>query len=210
MALMTASALRDAIPELTGTAEDTRLETLIARIDATFATYCGYPAASATASPTLESASYTLYLTGNGGRELRLPIRPVTAITSIEEDEDLTFDGSSYLVASSDYTLVYDPARGQFVRLKYTATHSAWGTTPLAIKAVVTAGYSTVPGNILEAARMAARDWWQRRSRSGLTSRSGGQGGSQSFRDEIIFTPEIEIMLAQFCLPQTVLGGGLG
>lgn len=208
MALMTAAQLREVIPELTGTAEDTKLDTLIARVGSAFARYCGYPPATATASPTLESATYTFYLTGDGGRALRMPLRPVTAITSIEDDLDLDFDGSTYLVASSDYAIRWDPARGQVVMLTSTATHGTWSTAPGAIKVVCTAGFATVPGDILEAVRIAARQWWDRRSTRGRTSMSTQQGTSQQLADEDILTDEVKAILAPFRLPSIAIGGG--
>lgn len=210
MALMTAAQLREVIPELTGTAEDADLTTLIARVDAAFARYCGYPPATATASPTLESAAYTFYLTGMGGRDLVLPIRPVATLTSIEDDTERDFDGSSYLVASSDYNLRWDPNRGHVVVLKSTATHGYWSTSPGAIKVVATCGYSTAPGDVLEAARIAARQWWDRRKSRGRVSMSTPQGGSQQLADENILTDEVKLLLGSFRLPSTAIGGGFG
>ncbi|WP_230685362.1 hypothetical protein, partial [Streptococcus pneumoniae] len=86
----------------------------------------GYPPASASATPTMESTSYTLYLTGTGGRDLYLPIRPTTAVASVYDDPDLDFTSSTYLVSSSDYAIVWDPRRGSVLRLTSTATWGVW------------------------------------------------------------------------------------
>lgn len=211
MALMTAAELRAAIPELgSNTDHDTELDRIIARMGGAFARYCGYPPATATASSTMESTTYTLYLTGSGGRDLVLPIRPVTAITSIEDDVERDFNGSTYLVASAGYSLRWDPSRGSVVVLTSTSAHGVWSTVRGAIKVVCTAGWTTAPYDVLEAARIAARQWWGRRSRDGMMSRSAGQGGSTTYRDEDWLTEEVTAMLGQYRLPGTVIGGGCG
>lgn len=204
---MTAAQLREVIPELTGTTEDTTLATLIARVDAAFARYCGYPPATAIATPTLESASYVLYLTGAGTRFLTLPIRPVTAVASVYDDLDLDFNDAADLVASADYALRWDPARGQQLVLTSTSAHGSWSTAAGAIKLTCTAGFTTVPSDILEAVRLAARQWWDRRKRRGKTSVSDN-GGSIQYADEDILTDEVKALLGSFRLPSTAIGGG--
>lgn len=213
MALMTASALRDAIPELTGTTEDTKLETLIARIDAAFARYCGIPPATAIASPTLESASYTLYLTGSGGRSLDLPLRPVTAIGSIYDDPTEDFTDSTYLVASGDYAIRYDRIRGQYVQLTSTATHGAWSTGARWIRVACTAGYSSgaAPTDLLEAVRIAGRIWWRARKNAGMNTSGGNASASYvEIEDRRFLNDEIKQILGPFRLPSAMIGGSLG
>lgn len=209
MAIMTAASLREAMPELTGTAEDTKLETLISRADAWAARWCGIPPASATAAPTLESTTYTLYLTGSGGRELYLPLRNFTSITSIYDDPTLDFTSSTYLVSSGDYALRYDPLRGQFVMLTSTATHGAWSETPRAIRVVGAAGYATVPGHVQEAIRKGLRNMWEERKRAGKLSISNQGSTSYMEGDERHFLcPETRELLAMERLPHAVVGGG--
>lgn len=211
MALMTASALRDAIPELTGTAEDTKLDTLIARADGACARFLGIPPASATGTPTMESTSYTFYLTGNGGRELWLPLRTFTAITSIYDDPNRDYTDSTYLVSSADYALRWDPQRGQHVYLLSTATHGAWSDTDRAIRVVGTAGYSSgaAPGHILEAVRIGLRNWWEERKRAGKLSTSGQASVSyMEGEDRWFLCPEVKAILGPERLPAAMVGGG--
>lgn len=213
MALMTAATLRDAIPELSGTSEDTKLDTLIARCDALFARYCGIPAATATGAPTLESASYTLYLTGSGGRVLRLPLRAVTAIASIYDDPTLDFTDATYLVSSGDYALRYDPHRGQYVQLLSTATHGAWSDGAGQIRISLTSGYSSgaAPGDILEAVRIGVRNWWTARKNHGRTTSGGDQSATYTEpEDRHLLNDEVKTILGPYRLPEALFGGGIG
>lgn len=86
MALITAAEARGYIPDMTGTAEDTALDTIIARVGEQFAHLCGFPPASAGGSPTMESAAYTRYYDPRRAITddvVRLGIWPVTALSSI-------------------------------------------------------------------------------------------------------------------------------
>ncbi len=165
MALLTASEAKEAITGLTGTAEDALLDKLIAAVGVAIAIYCGYPRASATADATVESTSYTLYSGGNNGRikvnggKLLLPVRPVTAVTNVYDDVNQSY---ATAVTSTDYTT--DAVDG-VIRLLPNSTQGAWSTSEYAIKAVVTAGYSTLPTDIKLAARLCVRHWWELRSR---------------------------------------------
>lgn len=213
MALMTAESLRGAIAELTGTTEDTKLEALIARCDSAFARYCGIPAASATAAPTLESASYTVYLTGNGGRSLWLPLRAVSAVSSVYDDPTEDFSDSTYLVASGDYALRYDPERGQFLHLLSTATHGAWSTGERQIRVVLTSGYGSgaAPADILEAVRIGVRSWWDARKNRGKSGAGGDSGASYTDpEDRYLLNDEVRQLLGPFRLPSAMIGGGWG
>jgi len=213
VALFTAAELRDAIPELTGTAEDTKLDALIARVDAAFARYCGIPAASATASPTLLSTSYILYLTGRGGRDLVLPLRAVTAVASVYDDPTRDFSSSSYLVSSADYALRYDPQRGQYLYLLSTAAHGAWSEGEGYLRVSCTSGYGAgaAPADILEAARIGVRAWWDARKNRGKSS-SGGQPSAQYTdpEDRYLLNDEVKQLLGPFRLPGAMFGGVLG
>ena len=203
MALLTAAEARVYIPSLSGTGTDTLLDTLISRAGAVLARYCGYPPASATASPTLESTSYTLDYTGDGGRDLDLGLYPVTAIASAYDDPDLDFTDTAALVDSGDYGI----QRGRVLRLKSTATHGAWSTTPEAIRVAFTAGYSTIPADLKDIAGRAVRaayDWLQT---AGKTSVSQG-GGSVQYPDEAFLAPYVVEALAPHRMPRAIIGGG--
>lgn len=159
MALITAAEARQEIPELTGTSEDTLLESLILQAGGMIARFCSYPPASAGAEPTMESASYTRYYDGPGGRILTLDVRPVTAVASIYDDIDLTW-GADTLIASSNYAIL-DGTTG---RVLLTATSGeSFSGAEMAIKATFTAGYTTVPDSLKRAARELVKSLWTNR-----------------------------------------------
>ena len=66
MALATAAQMREYLRVLTGTAEDSLIDSLIARFDGLASGWCGYPTEGA--APTFESATYTHYFDGDGAR----------------------------------------------------------------------------------------------------------------------------------------------
>ena len=186
MAILTAAEVREFIPALTGTTDDTLLNKLIASVGTAIAVYLGYPRVSASSDPTIESATYTLYSGGYGGRvvvdgdRLIFPVRPISSITSITDDPDQGY-GTSYLVASGDYT--YNAIDG-VVRALPTSTHGAWSPAPYAIKAVVVAGWlaAGLPTDILMAARLTVRHWYELRSR-GPSTQISAEGVSVSPQD---------------------------
>lgn len=201
MALISATEARGHIPQLTGTAEDALLELWIARVGAVFAAWCGYPPASAGAAPSMESASYTRYLDGPGGRDLVLDVWPVTAVASIYDDANWTWAAAD-LVASADYAIL-DGSTG-LVLLTETATHGEWSLSRRAIKATFTAGYSTVPAALKMAAILAVRNAWNLRSEQGRSNVSGN-GVSLGLRDEEILSPAVRQALWPFRLPRALL-----
>lgn len=183
MALITAAEARLFVPSLTGTAEDTNLDALILRADQVLAAWCGYRRADG-GDFTLESATYTAFLPGPGGRRLRLPVYPIVTLTSIEDDTDEVFDGTTNLVASTDY--VSRDAEG-IVLLKTSAVHGAWSTSRQeVIKAVFDAGWSTVPNAIKLATAMLVSHWHGLRHTAGLQSASNELGGTNAWRTEQI------------------------
>ena len=202
MALITAAQARLVLTALTGTVEDTNLDTLIAAIGAAFARWCGYPPSSAGGNPTLESATYTRYLTGRGGRDLALDVWPVTSITSIQDDSTLDFDGSTYLVGATDYA-IQDGEHG-VVRLTSAAAHGSWSTGKGQIKAVFVAGFATVPNDLAFAARLAVKNIYELRNRQGKSSSSMGET-SESFRDEELLPTSVRALLGGYRLPRRFL-----
>ena len=202
MALITAAEARELNPSLTGTGDDTLIGTLITAVGRAFARHCGYPAASVGGNATMESATYTRYYDGPGGRELTLDVWPVTAITSIEDDVTRDFDGSTYLVTSTDYA-IREGARG-LVLLKATATHGAWGTGSGVIKAVYTAGYSTVPDDLKQLAKQAVKHWYDLRTSQGKASTSQGST-TISLRDEDLLPALVQQGLSRYRLPRAWL-----
>lgn len=82
----------------------------------------------------VESATYTHLLPVNADRTIRLPQRPVTAVTSV------TIDGDT-LVADSDWD--WDGITDLVVLDGYSPDRQEWQAT-----VVYTAGYATVPADI--------------------------------------------------------------
>lgn len=170
MALITTTEAKVYLPNITGSTEDTTLSTLISRAGAMLAAACGYPAASVGGTPSMESTSYTLRLDGPGGTRLRLPVGPVTAVSSVYDDPDLVF-GASTLLASTDYEL--DSVVGA-LRLLPAGVHGTWSTGEGVIKVTLTAGYVTVPEDLKHAAGLMVRHLFRGRREAGVESVSAG------------------------------------
>lgn len=203
MSLITVAEAKGLLPGLDpgGSGDDSLLTAMISALGAAFARYCGYPATTAGASPTMEQATYTRYQDGPGGRDLVLEVWPVGTITSIEDDPTEDFDGSTYLVANADYTL-RSPNRG-LVKLKSTATHGAWSEGKGSIKAVYQGGFATITEEIKHLAKMGVKNWHQLRANQGKASVSGD--GGESFRDEEFLPLLVRRGLAPFRLPRVLL-----
>ena len=214
MALITAPQAREKIPSLSGTGEDTLLDTMIAAAGVAFARYCGYPAASVGGNPSMEAATYTRYMDGPRpsattpegraleARCLTLEVWPVNSITSIEDDPTWDFDGASYLVASTDYTL-RDGNRGLVV-LKSTAAHGQWSSIDGAIKVVYSGGFSAGPATLKELCKHAVRHAYDLRATQGKTNLSQG-GVSIGLRDEDYLPALVKQGLDNFRLPRSLL-----
>ena len=148
MALITAAQAREYLQGLTGTTEDTTLDTFIGRAGESIALYLGYEAADSGGSATLETDTYTEFLPGPGGRSLQLPYYPLQSVATIEDDSQEVFDGSTELVPAGDYVLRDN--RG-IVLLKVNATHTWSRTRNEVIKAVWVGGWASIPLAIEEA-----------------------------------------------------------
>ena len=160
MALVSASTLKEYLPEISGTALDSDLDSLIARVETAIARFIGFPVPDSGQSPTLDSVAYTFFLDGPSSwsnRVLQLPIFPVSAVTNVYVDS-LRVYGSSTIVASSEYDLDIQPG---ILILKETSS-ATWDKGYRYIKAQVTAGWSTAPRDLEQAicvmASMAQRN----------------------------------------------------
>lgn len=131
---------------------DDVLNALIVQVDTTIKNHLGR---------SIEEASYTEYPFGYGTKRLRLKEKPVTAITSVRVDTSRLFTASNTLLTVDvDYKLI----DGMLFRLNGTwppAVENKWGLLTNAvvpstgiIQVVYTAGYSTVPDDIVLAADM--------------------------------------------------------
>jgi hypothetical protein len=190
MAIATAAQARAYIRGLTGTSEDTTLDTLIARCDSLFASYLGFPPAAAGGDPTIEDVTYTLILDGPGGRSLRLPVYPIQSITSIHDSGDRLY-ATEDLIPASDYTLYGDEG---IVWLDDDGTTSEWSTVKRGIKAIAVLGWATIPDTIVHACCIQVAHWYSARDHIGRTNISQG-GGSIAVRD-LGLLPEVKQALA--------------
>jgi len=210
MALTTAANLRSAEGGLSDADSETNawLETLIGVADDWIAEFCGYPPASVGAARTIEQATYTAY-SGDGvvvadasdPRLLRLRVWPVASIVSIHEDGDEEY-GAGTEVSSSDYA--QRGRRGQHVRLKPSASHGAWSSSPRAIKVVFTAGYVAADHpRLMKASTELALMLYKLNGRRGHQSISDGRLNT-SHRPEKM-PASVRQMLAGYRLPGVVL-----
>jgi hypothetical protein len=195
MAIATAAQVRDYIRGLTGTGEDTTIDTLIGRCDSAFASYLGFPAASAGGDPTIEDVSYTIILDGPGGAELRLPYYPIQSVTSVHDSADRTY-GSADLIPATDYTVFGDEG---IIRLDDDGTTVAWSKVRRGIQVIAVLGWSTIPDGIIHACGIQVAHWFSARDHIGRTSVSQ-QGGSIQVHD-LGLLPEVKQALAAYRLP---------
>ncbi len=176
MALVSASTLREYLPEIAGnTAIDGELNNLIARVEKLIANFLGFPFNESLLSPTLESATYTFFVdapTFNDVYTLQLPIAPVTAVASVHADSTREYD-SSTLINSSTYSI--DQKYGRIILSPKTAT-TLFASGYRANKVICTAGFATAPADLEHAicvlASMAQRNKTNQGKES-LTSRNG-------------------------------------
>jgi hypothetical protein len=203
MALITAAEARAYIPGLTGSGEDTALDTLIAQAGEMMARWCGYPAVSSGTAPTMEDQTYTLYGGDSGagvrvsGARLILPVSPVLSITSIYDSVQWTY-GASDLVASGDYVLNGDLGE---VYLLPTASH-AWTCEDRGLRVVCVAGYSTIPDALKALCGRLVHHLWMRQQAGEVVSASGG-GAALAFPFDPV-PPEIARGLLPFRLMRGV------
>lgn len=193
MAIITAAEARSLIPGLSGTGEDAALVVLASQVDAFIADYVGMPLPATGHPKTMESASYTLYREGLGGRFLWLPVTPVTAVTSIHDDTGLTY-GSDSLVDSGDYTL---HGTEGLVLLTEASTHGSWSVrVPRAIKVSFTAGFAATPAPLKRAAERLVQHWWS--ARYSGTRESVSRGGASARMLDADMPADVQSLLAPY------------
>lgn len=159
MALTTLSSVKSYLG-ITGSDEDTLLNTFITQATAVINKYC---------LRTLEAAAYTEYYEGNGRPELVLRQYPINSLTSIHVDDDGyyaqgsgAFGSGDLLTEGVDYT--YRSGSGIVYRIG-----SVWPARTFKsgsdlvgqripgygnIKVIYNGGYSTVPDDLALAANM--------------------------------------------------------
>lgn len=174
MPVATAAQLRDLLPYLSGTGEDTLLDTLIARADAALARRLGFPAHDS-GGYSLGVSTYTLVCTERhivAPDELALHPWPVVAVTTLHADTrgvNPAYDSGS-LVSLADYTL--DSARGRIYLLPV-RTFSTFPSSRRCVRVVFTAGWSTLPADLMQVVLMMAKHLYERRAQQGIVSAEG-------------------------------------
>jgi len=200
VAVVSGSDCRLYIRGLSGTAEDSNIETIVDRVNPVLARYLGWPLMNSGVY-SLSSGTYVVYLTGDNTKRLDLPVIPTTAISSIYDDPDLSYDDSADLIASSDYTLYGNEG---LVMLKHDSTHGHWTKTPRAIKVTMTAGFSSVPQEIKQAVGLQVAHIWQARDHVGRNKVS--QGGGSIEVASLGLLPEVKELVAPWRMGSAWMG----
>jgi len=189
LTLPTAALVRThGIPSLgTGTGEDANITVMIARADAVLAAWCGFPAASVGAQPTLEAATYTEYHDGPSAldaRAIRLCVRPVTSVTSVHDDTDRDWVyGADDLVDSGDYTVAGEDG---VVWLHNSSTHGSWGVGPRILKVIYVAGYdSGSHAAITQGITALVAHWWYQKHTAGIETETLGDSTTTPLDNKI-------------------------
>lgn len=183
MAIVDNALLKEYLPEIQGAGIDAELTALISRVETAIARYLSFPEvtqSSTVMGPTLDSHAYTFHLDGPqymNPSVLQLPVKPVTAITSIHSDPDRQY-GSDTLIDASTYT--FNKHNGQVFLDPVTAIN-VFDRSFRAIKAVVTAGFTsaTAPHDLKHAICVWASQLQRNKGAQGRNSISN-RGGSIS------------------------------
>jgi hypothetical protein len=155
MALTTLSGVNAYKGWTTGsdTTRDAQVTTMIDGISTRFETYCDRK---------FNSATYTQYYDSDGSTHLYLDQYPITTISGIWNDTAWTWD-STTLISGTTYRIVdnqgvvfrYGPASGsQSIKITYTA------------------GYTTIPDDLVEACSQEVSDLWKDSTKSTGTLKS--------------------------------------
>jgi len=201
MAIATAANVRAYIRALTGTSEDTLLNSFILRFDRVGSSYCGFPTASNLS--TFENNTYTHYFDGDGSDRLQLRVAPANTITSVHVDVNREY-GSDSLVASSDYELFTDEG---LLLLKTDSDQGSFSTGYRSVKVVYTAGFTAIPDAIVHACGIQVNHWYMNRDTIGKSKIT--QNTSTIDVAPLSLLPEVKQALSPYRLGGQI-GGWLG
>lgn len=175
MALATAAQIRAATR--INAANDSLLDTLVTRVDAAFARYCGHPKPDA-GGYTMEAATYTTFPgrydlgIGKDARIAVIPAPPILSVTSVHIDPDQNYTAST-LLAASEYV-----ADGRTVELLNDATYS-WSHHPRANRVKVSAGHTIADHEVLTQAAIIQVAHWLSNTASAGSSNISTAGQSR-------------------------------
>jgi hypothetical protein len=183
MSLVSVATLKTYLPEISGTAADTDLSTLLDRTEGIIAQYLGFPSlpdeSDKYLSFKLVASDYTLHLDGpmfTDRSVLQLPIRPINSIASVHSDPNLVY-GSDTAIDATEYIL--DKALGRLILKPQVATNG-FDTAFRAIKVVCNAGYTTTTNKLEHAVCVYASQLHRQKSSQGKES-SGQRGSSVKY-----------------------------
>jgi hypothetical protein len=150
--------------------DDDLIESLCERITSIFSNWCGISS--------FTPATYTEYHNGNGTQYIFPNNIPITSITSIYLDDDWVFGSDTMFPNSLSYKVVDN---------RYIVMRDDILTTgEQNVKIIYTAGYSTIPEDLKQAAIEEVSRKFRRRKEIDLASKSV-EGGTVNFvKDELL------------------------
>ena len=195
MSLLSVAQLKEYLPELTGSGSDSELQNIINRVESNIASWLGFPVYDGGNLPSLESNTYTLYIDHPDYLDpdiLQLPIKPVTAITSVYADPDRVYTADTE-ITSSEYELDSQSAR---IILKTRVASQGFSTGYRANRVICTAGYTSTRSDILHPIAVYCSHLWRARSSQGKKSLAI-KGATTSYSPNTI-PPEVKELLYHF------------
>lgn len=185
MPLVTAAQVRDHVPQIEGTDEDTNFLVQVGRVDALAAAYCRWPKTS-TGIYTMQSATYVLRSARarlSEPRALDYDLRWVISITSAYIDTNWEF-GAATQVTAGDMDI--DNEEG-CLWLKPTATSfGAWSREPRANKVTLVAGFATTPEEVIVGVAFAVRHLLDRARNDGNQRTAAGESITPADADALL------------------------
>lgn len=174
MSLVSVATLKTYLPEISGTAADAELSSLLNRIEASVSQFLGFPSIALDSGAftfSLSSQTYTLHIDSpmyDDLSVLQLPIRPIISITSVHSDPNLVY-GADTEIESSEYIL--DKKLGRLILKPNTAT-IGFSTAFRANKVVCTAGFLSAENTLEHAICVYASQMHRNKSAQGKESSS--------------------------------------
>jgi hypothetical protein len=147
MPLVSASTLKEYLPELTGDGADTELTNLIVRVEGAIALHLGFPVYDGGVQRSLNSQTYTVYLDGPMATmrdTVQIPFRPIINVTSVFSDVNREY-GSDTEITNTQYEK--DLQNGRII-LKPTVASSGFDSGYRVLKIVLTAGFASAPSDL--------------------------------------------------------------
>ena len=156
MSLTTLSALKTALG-ISGTGEDAALTQILAALDVAVPNWCN--------RLNLEQVTVTEYYDGTGRQAVALKRRPVTAVSAVLLDTAgyygqaaESFSDATLLTAGLDYA-VRNLEENESNPALLVRLNGCWPRNPGCLKVSYTAGYSSIPADLVQAVHLLAALW---------------------------------------------------